>query len=68
MKRYGNLYEKICSMDNLYLAFQHAKKGKGWYKEVQQIQPYADRYYKDHIKKGGKKHERVRKSTQYKAA
>lgn len=27
MKRYGNLYEKICSMDNLYLAFQHAKKG-----------------------------------------
>ena len=28
VKRYGNLYEKICSMDNLYLAFQHAKKGK----------------------------------------
>lgn len=29
-------------MDNLYLAFQHAKKGKGWYKEVQQIEkrPY----------------------------
>ena len=42
VKRYGNLYEKICSMDNLYLAFQHAKKGKGWYKEVQQIEkrPY----------------------------
>lgn len=42
MKRYGNLYEKICSMDNLYLAFQNAKKGKGWYKEVQQIEkkPY----------------------------
>lgn len=34
---------------------------KGWLK-------YCDRYYKDHIKKGGKKHERVRKSTQYKAA
>lgn len=30
---------------------------------------YADRYYKEHIKKkGGRKHERVRKSTQYKAA
>ena len=41
MKRYGNLYEKICSMDNLYLAFQHAKKGKGWYKEVQQIDDYS---------------------------
>lgn len=37
-------------------------------KYIEPIQPYADRYYKDHIKKGGKKHERVRKSTQYKAA
>lgn len=42
MKRYGNLYEKICSMENLELAFKNAKKGKGWYKEVQQIEkrPY----------------------------
>ena len=42
MKRYGNLYEKICSMENLELAFKNAKKGKGWYKEVQQIakRPY----------------------------
>lgn len=38
MKRYGNLYEKICSMENLELAFKNAKKGKGWYKEVQQIE------------------------------
>ena len=37
-------------------------------KKTKPIRPYADRYYKDHIKKGGKKHERVRKSTQYKAA
>ena len=37
MKRYGNLFEKICSMENLELAYNHAKKGKGWYREVQQI-------------------------------
>lgn len=42
MKRYGNLFEKICSMENLELAYQNAKKGKGWYREVQQIEkrPY----------------------------
>ena len=83
MKRHGNLYEKICSMDNLYLAFRHAKKGKGWYKEVQQLEQrlyyylaglqYADDYYNKNIKakkkkKGGKKNERVQKSTQYTAA
>lgn len=31
MKRYGHLYEKIYDMENLKLAHQHAKKGKGWY-------------------------------------
>lgn len=42
VKRYGNLYEKICSMENLELAYKNAKKGKGWYSEVQQIakRPY----------------------------
>lgn len=34
MKRIGNLYEEICSIENLRLAHQHAKKGKGWYSEV----------------------------------
>lgn len=38
MKRYGNLFEKICSMENLELAFKNAKKGKGWYREVKQIE------------------------------
>ena len=28
MKSYNNLYEKICSLDNLNLAFKNAKKGK----------------------------------------
>lgn len=33
-----DLFESICSMDNLYRAFQNAKKGKGWYAEVKQIE------------------------------
>lgn len=53
---------------------------KGWLKHcdsqhlsetyIVPIQPYADRYYKDHIKKkGGKKsHERVRNGTKHNAA
>lgn len=29
MKRIGNLYDKICEPDNLYLAYSNARKGKG---------------------------------------
>lgn len=29
MKRIGNLYDKICETDNLYLAYSKARKGKG---------------------------------------
>lgn len=32
-----DLFNSICSMDNLYRAYQNAKSGKGWYKEVKQI-------------------------------
>lgn len=38
MKRYGNLYSQIYDMDNLKLAHHNAKKGKGWYREVNYIQ------------------------------
>lgn len=38
MKRYGHLFEKIVSMDNLFRAYKNAKKGKGWYKEVKEIE------------------------------
>lgn len=44
MKRYSNLYAKICSMENLRKAHQHAKKGKGWYKEVRMIDENPDYY------------------------
>lgn len=29
MKRFGNLYDKVCDMDNLFLAYTKARKGKG---------------------------------------
>lgn len=47
MKRYGDLYEKICSLDNLRLAHQNAKKGKGWYQEVKMIDKDPDRWLKE---------------------
>lgn len=47
MKRYGNLYKKICSMENLELAFKNAKKGKGWYAEVKEIETDPQKYLKE---------------------
>lgn len=44
MKRYGNLYEQICSMDNLRKAHQNAKKGKGWYQEVKEVEADVEGY------------------------
>lgn len=34
MKRYGNLYSQVCDINNLRIAHNRAKKGKGWYKEI----------------------------------
>lgn len=44
MKRYGHLWEQICSMDNLQLAHKHARKGKGWYKEVKSVDENPEHY------------------------
>ena len=46
MKRYDHLYEKIYDIENLRKAHQHAKKGKGWYKEVIEIDKDPDKYLK----------------------
>lgn len=46
MKRYGNLYEQICSMDNLQRAHQNARKGKGWYEEVKAVDADTEGYLK----------------------
>ena len=34
MKAHGNLWDIITSDENMMLAHKHARKGKGWYKEV----------------------------------
>lgn len=44
MKRYGNLYQKICSMDNLKEAHRNARKGKGWYAEVKEVDTHLEEY------------------------
>jgi len=44
MKRYGNLFEIVCSMDNLRLAHMNARKGKSWYKEVKEVSNNEDKY------------------------
>ena len=44
MKRYGNLYEKICDIENLRKAHKNAKKGKGWYREVKMIDEKPEYY------------------------
>ena len=47
MKRYSNLYSTICNMDNLRLAYQNAKRGKGWYREVKMIEHDPDKYLRE---------------------
>lgn len=44
MKRYGNLYEKITSVDNIRAAHRHARRGKSWYEEVREIDANPDKY------------------------
>lgn len=44
MKRYNNIYQKICSIDNLREAHQNARKGKTNYKEVQMVDSNEDYY------------------------
>ena len=44
MKRYGNIYDKICDMDNLRLAHQNAREDKLFYKEVKMVDSDPDKY------------------------
>ena len=44
MKRYSNLYRKICSMENLQEAHRNARKGKGWYEEVKAVDENPEYY------------------------
>lgn len=44
MKRIGNLYEKICDIENLRLAHKQARRGKSFYTEVKLIDENEDEY------------------------
>lgn len=44
MKRYNNLYEKICDIENLRMAHKMARKGKNWYEEVKMVDANPDKY------------------------
>ena len=46
MKRVGNLYQIISSMDNLKAAHLNARKGKGWYKDVKKVNEHEEEYPK----------------------
>jgi retron-type reverse transcriptase len=44
MKRYGNLWDEITSIENIQLAFNKAKKGKGWQNTVKRVEDKKDIY------------------------
>jgi hypothetical protein len=44
MKRYGALYKKIYSLDNIRLAHKNAKRGKSKYSEVQKVEKHLEFY------------------------
>ena len=44
MKRYGNLYHKICDTDSIRLAHKNASKGKKHYSEVKKFNEDKDYY------------------------
>lgn len=44
MKRYGNLYPQICSMENIQRAHMNARKGKAHYHEVQMVNANEELY------------------------
>lgn len=46
MKRLGNVWDDIISLDNIKLAHQKAKKGKAHYKEVQEFEQNSEHYCK----------------------
>jgi RNA-directed DNA polymerase len=45
MKRKNNLFEQICSIQNIETAFKNAKKGKSHYAEVKRINKNTSHYF-----------------------
>lgn len=44
MKRYADLYEKICDIENIKLAHKNARKGKAFYSEVKMLDAELEHY------------------------
>lgn len=44
MQNTGDLFSQICTMENLRKAHKNAKRGKGWYAEVKQVETNLDHY------------------------
>jgi retron-type reverse transcriptase len=42
MKRHGNLFEQITDLDNIYLAYQRARKGKSWQNTISRFDDDLD--------------------------
>lgn len=42
MKRHGNLYNKICDINNLKLAYKKARKGKNWQNTIKNFDKNAE--------------------------
>lgn len=62
-------YSEWCSINSYKGWLQHCDSYRLSEQYISPIQPYADRYYQENIKKkGGKRHEPVSKDTQYRAA
>jgi RNA-directed DNA polymerase len=47
MKRNNNLFEQICSIENIEKAFKNAKKGKSHYGEVKKINKNTSQYFNE---------------------
>jgi RNA-directed DNA polymerase len=47
MKRHGNLWDKIVDLENIKFAHKQARRGKGYYTEVQMVDADVDKYAKD---------------------
>lgn len=45
MKRYGNIYDKICSIDNIRNAHLNARKDKLFYRDVKMVDANPDKYF-----------------------
>jgi len=45
MKRFGNIFEEICSLENIERAHYNARKGKAHYQEVKRVNANPEKYF-----------------------